>query len=140
MLNHSPVTWSGGPAGGFILNLLKQFAVSWGELLQAGMIAALASVVTRSILAGVITPIVVGVVQLAIAAQPTETPLATWRLLALPGLAAKALRIFFDTSGQGISPVEPGVAAQAAVSLVGWIVVVLAVTVVTFQRQDLSKE
>lgn len=140
--SHGALAAGATPPGTLWLGLLQQFLISWAQLLQLGAIAALAAVVTRSIIAAVIAPIVLGVVQLAMNGIPQADPMhpPIWRLLALPGLSADLLRAYFVTRARGQDVLEPGVAAQAGISLVGWIVVVLAVALVAFQRQDLSKE
>lgn len=141
-INHTHLTWSGGSAGAFAVNVIEQFVVSWLQVLQTGAVAALVAVVTRSILAALVSPIVLGVVQFALTQQQPVDPMhpSPWRLLELPGLSADMLRAFLDPELFANAAIDPGVAAQAAISLIGWIVIAMAVAVVAFKRQDLAKE
>lgn len=143
-MTHAAVTWTGTPGSSFILSLLKQFAITWAQLLQAGAVVALAAVLTRSILGSVMIPLVIGVVQAIVTGipQPGADPMhpAVWRMLALPDLGVKFLRVFLDPGQAPQVTIDPGVAAQAAISLVGWIVIAFAVALTAFQRQDLAKE
>jgi ABC-2 type transport system permease protein len=142
MVNHTQLTWSGGSALAFLVTFLEQFLISWAQLLQVGAVAALAAVVTRSILAAVIAPIVLGVVQAALTNMPQGDSLhpSPWRLLELPGLSADMLRAFLNRGLLSHVTIDPGVATQAAISLLGWIVIAMTVALVTFRRQDLAKE
>jgi ABC-2 type transport system permease protein len=140
MVTHEPVIWGGPPTGAFFLPVFEQFAVAWAQLLEIGAIAALAAVLTRSILATVIVPIVIGTVQAVITGmQQTSSPLL--KVLESPGVAADAVRAYLLTRmPDGSSPVPVDLAAQAAISLAGWILIAAAVALVAFRQQDLSKE
>lgn len=141
-VNHTHLTWSGGSALAFLVEAIEQFLVSWAQVLQTGAVAALVAVMTRSILAALVTPIVLGAVQFVLTQQQPADPLhpSPWRLLELPGLSADMLRAFLNPKLFANTMIDAGVAAQAAISLVGWIVVATVVALVAFRRQDLAKE
>jgi ABC-2 type transport system permease protein len=131
--------FDGGDAGRFLLLWL----LSWVRIVQYVMLALLTATLTRSLLAALFVPWVVGFAQsllggpgLAILGwEPTE-----WLpQQLLPGLA-------FETIKTAIEPAAPGVIApdglllKAFVSLALWTLAPLIGAIAWFQRQDLSKE
>lgn len=113
--------------------------LSWTRILQFTMVGLLTAIVTRSLLAALFVPLVVGVAQ-ALAPQlmmgfgiaPTEwTP-----ILMSPALATDVV--------QGVLKNRPDLPDQAVlkgvVSLALWTLIPLAAALAAFQRQDLSKE
>ena len=111
--------------------------LSWVRIVQFTMIGLLAAVVTRSLLAALFVPLVVGVAQ-AVAPQMLMglgiMPDSWLAPLLSPALASDGL--------QGL--IQGGMADQALVkglvSLALWTLVPLAGALAVFQRQDLSKE
>lgn len=126
----------GFDAGQFALVLL----LGWLRIVQYAMIALLAAVATRSLLAALFVPVVVGFAQ-SLLGGPGLAFLgwdpSQWQAqLLLPGLA-------YDTLKAAIAgaPGQPdGILLKAGLSLALWTLVPLAAAVAWFQRQDLSKE
>ncbi|MFN6982161.1 MAG: hypothetical protein ACK4NU_09575 [Brevundimonas sp.] len=124
---------------------LGQFLLTWLlsyiRIVQYGLIALLAAVVSRSLLAALFVPWALGFAQ-SILGGPLM-PLIGWTpadwaaQLLMPGLA-------YDTLKAAVSPtpmpLPEGVVMKAIVSLVLWCVVPVAASIAWFQRQDLSKE
>lgn len=123
--------------GQFLLNWL----LSYIRIVQYGLIALLAAVVSRSLLAALFVPWALGFAQ-SILGGPLM-PLIGWTpadwaaQLLMPGLA-------YDTLKAAVSPtpmpLPEGIVMKAIVSLVLWCVVPVAASIAWFQRQDLSKE
>lgn len=126
----------GFKASQFVLLLL----LAWVRIVQYAMVALLAAVLTRSMLATLFVPVVVGFAQSLIGGpglgllgwEPTD-----WQSqLLLPGLAYDALK-----AAIGGAPGQPdGLTLKAIVSLALWTLVPLAAAIAWFSRQDLSKE
>ena len=122
--------------GRFLLGL----GLGWVRIVQYAMIALLAAVVTRSLLAALFVPVVVGFAQGLIGGpglvflgwEPTQ-----WHTqLLLPGLAYDTLK-----TAIGGAPGQPdGLALKAGISLALWTLAPLLAALAWFQRQDLSKE
>lgn len=123
--------------GRFLLLWLLSFI----RIVQYGLVALLAAVVSRSLLAALFVPWALGFAQ-SILGGPLM-PLIGWTpadwaaQLLMPGLA-------YDTLKAAVSPtpmpLPEGVVMKAIVSLVLWCVVPVAASIAWFQRQDLSKE
>ncbi|MBX3476150.1 MAG: hypothetical protein KF910_00920 [Brevundimonas sp.] len=121
---------------------LGGFVLSWLALMQFTLIGLLAAVTTRSLLATVIIPIVVGVAQLlspqtlALLGLAPDGWIAT---LANPGAAFVYLRAAVEGGdmARGLSGQH---AAMGLVSVAFWIAWPLAAALWRFQRQDLAKE
>jgi ABC-2 type transport system permease protein len=137
-LNHSRITWE--PGAHFTASVAGQFAVSWAQLMVVGALAALVAVVSRSNVAALVAPIMVGVAQSILGGLARMDPehLAPLRLLGLPGLASDILHNAIE--GQ-LAPVNGAALAQeSAMTLALWIIAGFGLALVYFQRQDLAKE
>ncbi|NEX93092.1 ABC transporter permease [Caulobacter sp. 17J65-9] len=133
---HAPTVWNG--EHGFVLQFAGLFLISWLQVLQPLAVGALAAVVSRSILAAVMTPIVLGVVQALMMSQLGPGGLATpplWGFLALPGLSVELLR-----AAIGDVPLPAATIWSAGAALAGWVILPVVAAGVVFQRQDLSRE
>lgn len=132
-------TFDGGDAGSFALTLLLGYV----RIIQYAMIALLAAVMTRSLLAALFVPVVLGFAQTLLGGpglallgwEPTGWPAQ----LLLPGLAFDTLKAVVGPDGAPAG-MPDGLAIKALISLVLWTVVPLAGAVAWFNRQDLSKE
>lgn len=138
------ITFDGPASEGFAGKLLGLGGLAWLMLMQAGAVAALAAVATRSMLGAIFVPIGLGIGQGILQAQAMmDDPLAPewWRLLALPSLAGEYVRAWL----YGQAPV-PGVEIPGSLALIGtacllaWLVAGFGGAVGLFLRQDLSKE
>ena len=114
---------------------------SYLRVVQVGLLALLAAVVSRSLLAALFVPLVVSVAQFFLM---QSMPLfgwtgAEWYAQALiPGLAYDTLKSAI--MGGALSGVSSATVWAAAISLILWCVVPVIASVAWFQRQDLSKE
>ena len=117
-------------------------ALSWLRIVQFTMMGMLAAVVTRSLLAALLVPLVVGVAQFFTSQMLLPMgimPDAWLAVLVNPGAAVDALQAVVP--GGAATPALPaGLAFKAWVSLGLWTVLPLAGALVWFSRQDLSKE
>lgn len=117
-------------------------AISWLGAIQFTMIGMLAAVLTRSLLAGLFVPIVIGVATalspqlLAGAGIQPDSWLA---VMVNPGSAIDALKAAVSHH-PGAPPLPDGLLPKAIVSLTLWLLGPLAAALTLFQRQDLSKE
>ena len=126
----------GFEAGQFVLLVL----LAWVRIVQYAMIALLTAVVTRSLLASLFVPVVIGFAQSLLGGP--GLPLLGWEptqwqaQLLLPGLAYDTLKATIAGA-----PGQPdGLALKAIVSLTLWTLAPLAAAIAWFGRQDLSKE
>lgn len=136
LARQAPAVWTAGPDFG--LHLGGLFLVSWLQVLQPLAVGGLVAVVSRSILAAVVAPVVLGVVQALLMSQLGPGDFAApplWALLGLPGVAVEILR-----AGIGGAQIPGGTVGAAAAALAGWVVLPIAAAVAVFQRQDLSRE
>jgi len=118
------------------------FGLGWLRIVQFTMIALLAAVATRSLLAALFVPMALG------AAQALGTPILggmgvapdswTFQLL-LPGQAFDVLKGLLQ-GGEGAPGVPVALQVKAWTSLIGWTVLPLLAALAIFERQDLSKE
>lgn len=137
MILERPVSWDADP------NALGRFAalfgLSWLAIMQFTLVALLAAVATRSLLAAMFVPIVVGAAQslspMTLAAMGIA-PDAWIAVLINPGLAFSLLQAW--TSGASGLPDQA--VLKAVVCVVLWLAWPLAAALALFQRQDLSKE
>lgn len=117
-------------------------ALSWLRIVQFTMMGMLAAVVTRSLLAALFVPLVVGVAQFftpQMLVSMGVMPDAWLAVLANPGAAVDALQTLVP--GGAATPALPaGLAFKAWVSLGLWTLLPLAGAQLWFRRQDLSKE
>lgn len=117
-------------------------ALCWLRILQFTMMAMLAAVVTRSLLAALFVPLVVGVAQFfspQILGGMGLAPDAWASILANPAAAMDALKMTVFTP-QGTPPLPEGLALKSVISLTLWTIAPLAGALFLFNRQDLSKE
>lgn len=132
-------TLDGGDVGLFLMLLLLSFI----RLVQYAMIALLTAVMTRSLLAALFVPVVLGFAQGLFGSAGLN--LLGWEAtdweaqLLLPGLAFDTLKAFV-----GPEPIPTGTPGdlmlRAAMGLALWTLVPLAAAIAWFSRQDLSKE
>lgn len=116
--------------------------LSWLRVIQFTMMGMLAAVVTRSLLAGLFVPLVLGVAQfftVPLLPQWGVTPDAWLSILVNPGAATDALKAAV-MAAPGTPPLPDGLVLKAVVSLALWTLLPLAGALAWFQRQDLSKE
>lgn len=139
MINHGQLAWSPEPR--FAARLAGQFAVSWGQLMTVGALAALVGVVSRSIVAALIVPILVGAAQsiLGGVAQADPEHLVPLRLLGLPGLAAEILHRGIEGLLASV-PNGDVLFRESIATLALWTLAGFALAFAYFHRQDLSKE
>ena len=124
-----------------LVQFLLTWLLSYIRIVQYGLIALLAAVVSRSLLATLFAPWALGFAQ-TILGGPL-LPILGWEpsdwaaQLLLPGLAYDTLKAAL---APGPMPLPEGVVMKAVVSLVLWCVAPVAASIAWFQRQDLSKE
>lgn len=130
------MTVSGGEAGDFGLLLL----VAYLRAIQVAMLALLAAVATRSLLAAMIAPLAITIGQFFLM---QTMPVLGWTpeqwapQLLIPGLAADSLKAAI---AGGMGAPSSAVVWKAVLSLALWILGPLAAAIALFERQDLSKE
>lgn len=130
--------------GAFLQGLVGHALVSWLQLLQVGGVAALAAVLTRSMLGGVMVPlglsIALAVLQFRLVITEPVDP-EWWKLWLVPANAFEYARVWLSGTqplpGQDLSPVV-GVLALAGLLL--WLLLGYGGALVAFTRQDLAKE
>lgn len=135
-----PVTFSmtGAAAADFSLLTLT----SWARILQFTMLGLLGAVVTRSLLAALFAPLVIGIAQFFLPQLllPMGVTPDGWLLpLLSPGLATDLLKAVIQ-GGMAAAELPDHALAKGVISLALWIGVPFAAAVVWFNRQDLSKE
>ncbi len=116
--------------------------LSWLRILQFTMMGMLAAVVTRSLLAALFIPLVVGVAQFfspQMLMPMGMTPDAWLPMLVNPGSATDAVKVLIE-GGPGAAALPAGLALKAWLSLALWTLGPLAAALAWFPRQDLSKE
>lgn len=133
--------------GGFENDTLTQmagaFGLSWAHLLQAGAVAALTAVVTRSILAALMVPLGLGIAQSILQALTSNMPPAEmewWRPFLMPSLGVDILRAASQPVPLPGMELPAALVWASAVALATWILVGFGGAVALFLRQDLSKE
>jgi ABC-2 type transport system permease protein len=118
------------------------FLLSFVRVVQFLMISLLAATVTRSLLAALFVPLVLGVGQFFLGQMSPMLGLAPtdWLTqLLVPGLAFDTLKAFIQ-GGMEAAAMPDSLALKAITSLAVWSIVPLAAAVAWFSRQDLSKE
>ncbi len=135
-----PVTFSmtGAAAADFGLLTLT----SWARILQFTMLGLLGAVVTRSLLAALFAPLVIGIAQFFLPQLllPMGVTPDGWLMpLLSPGLATDLLKAVVQ-GGMAATDLPDHALAKGAISLALWIGVPFAAAVAWFNRQDLSKE
>lgn len=116
--------------------------LSWLRIVQFTMVSLLAAVVTRSLLAALFIPLVVGVAQfftpqilMPMGIMPDAWP----AMLLNPAGATDAIQAMI-VGGEAAAALPAGLALKAWISLGLWTAVPLAGALAWFQRQDLSRE
>tara|TARA_R110002051_G_scaffold73563_1_gene133610 strand:- start:497 stop:1369 length:873 start_codon:yes stop_codon:yes gene_type:complete len=116
--------------------------LSWLRILQFTMISLLAAVVTRSLLAALFVPLVVGLTQFfspQLLGQIGMMPDAWLAILLNPGAGADAFEAMIK-GGPAAAMLPAGLTPKAGLSLALWTALPLAGALVWFQRQDLARE
>lgn len=132
-----------GRALGFSLGddagrMLAVGGLGWARIIQFTLIGLLTAVVSRSLLAALFVPLVIGVAQAAapmILAGMGVTPGGWVSMLVSPAQAFDLLKS--DLAGEAVSLVA---LTPAVTSFVLWLILPLAAALAWFSRQDLSKE
>ena len=135
-----PVTFSmtGAAAADFGLLTLT----SWARILQFTMLGLLGAVVTRSLLAALFAPLVIGIAQFFLPQLllPMGVTPDGWLMpLLSPGLATDLLKAVIQ-GGMAAAELPDHALAKGVISLALWSGVPFAASVAWFNRQDLSKE
>jgi ABC-2 type transport system permease protein len=135
-----PVTFSmtGAAAADFGLLTLT----SWARILQFTMLGLLGAVVTRSLLAALFAPLVIGIAQFFLPQLllPMGVTPDGWLMpLLSPGLATDLLKAVVQ-GGMAATDLPDHALAKGVIGLALWIGVPFAAAVAWFNRQDLSKE
>lgn len=135
-----PLTFSmtGEMAGQF----LGLAGLSWLRIIQFTMVAMLAAVVTRSLLAALFIPLVVGVAQFfspQMLMPMGFMPDAWLSVLVNPGSGAEAIKALIE-GGPGAASLPDGMILKSWLSLALWTFGPLALALTWFPRQDLSRE
>ena len=135
-----PMTFGFGAeqAGQFALLFLLSFV----RVVQFLMISLLAATLTRSLLAALFIPLVVGVGQFFLGQFAPMLGLEPGDWLAqllMPGLAFDTLKTLIK-GGIAAAGMPDGIMIKAIVSLAVWSLAPLAAAITWFGRQDLSKE
>ena len=139
MFDRSVVFGATGEAAG---QFLGQFALSWLRILQFTMLGMLAASVTRSLLAALFVPLVIGVAQFFTPQMLTPMgfmPDAWLSMLVNPAASTDAISAAI-AGGERAAALPEGVVLKAWVSLGLWTLAPLAGALAWFQKQDLSKE
>ncbi|HEX8660554.1 MAG TPA: hypothetical protein VF686_01720, partial [Brevundimonas sp.] len=116
--------------------------LSWLRILQFTMMGMLAAVVTRSLLAALFIPLVVGVAQFFSPnmLMPMGVMPDAWLAVLLnPGAAVDIVKAMAE-GGASAAALPDGVGVKAWLSLALWTFGPLAAALAWFPRQDLSKE
>lgn len=116
--------------------------LSWLRIVQFTMMGMLAAVVTRSLLAALFIPLVVGVAQFfspQMLMPMSVMPDAWLSVLINPGAAAEAVQAVVE-GGARAAALPDGLVLKAWLSLALWTLGPLALALAWFPRQDLSKE
>src|SRR5690606_1195730 len=128
--------------GDEILTFGLLFLLAFVRVVQFLMLSLLTAVLTRSQLAALFVPLVVGVAQ---AFLVTLAPIPGWSaadwptLLLFPGAAYEALKTVI-LGGVPTAVLQDGVVLRAVASLALWSLVPFSLALWWFSRQDLSKE
>ena len=135
-----PLTFSvtGAMPGQF----LGQFALSWLRIVQFTMMGMLAATVTRSLLAALFVPLVLGVAQFfspQMLAPMGILPDAWLSMLINPGAAVDAISAAI-AGGERAASLPDGIILKSWISMGLWTLLPLAGALAWFQKQDLSKE
>lgn len=132
----------GGFEDGAVGQMFGAFGVSWIHLLQAGALAALAGVLTRSILAALMVPLGLGIAQFILQGLTSVPPdqMELWRPFLMPSLAADILRASLQPALIPQMAMPEGLVWSSAASFALWILGGFGGALALFLKQDLSKE
>ena len=135
-----PLTFSmtGAAAADFGLLALT----GWARILQFTMLGLLAAVMTRSLLAALFAPLVIGIGQFFLPQilMPMGVTPDGWLLpLLSPGMATDLLKAVIQ-GGTAAADLPDHAVIKGVLGLALWIVVPFAAAVAWFNKQDLSKE
>jgi len=133
----------GGFEDGALSLILGAFGLSWVHLLQAGAVAALAAVVTRSILAALMVPLGLGIAQSILQALTSNMPPAEmewWRPFLMPSLGADILKMAMQPVPLPGMELPSALVWASAAALAVWVIGGFGGALALFLRQDLSKE
>ena len=129
------------PAADFALSAFVILLVSWGELLVLGLVAALLATISRAMIGPLI-----GTISFAFGQQmamlilgPATAPLHWFAVF--PGMSAWYARAWI--TGMEIAPgifAHGGLSGLCGLFVAGWIIVLAAIALAIFQRQDLTRE
>ncbi len=128
-----------GEAAGRFLGF---FGLSWLRIIQFAMMGMLAAVVTRSLLAALFVPMVVGIAQFftpQMLLPMGVMPDAWLSMLVNPGASFEAIQAAI-ASGERAAALPDGILIKAWISVGLWTLVPLAGALAWFRKQDLSKE
>lgn len=128
--------------GGQLADLAWLTLLGWGRIVQFVMLGLLAAVMTRSLLAALFVPMVVGIGQFFLPnllASMGVSPEGWLMPLLTPGMAADLLKAVIH-GGPAAGSVPAQALAKGLLGLGLWTGIPLAGAIVWFQRQDLSKE
>jgi ABC-2 type transport system permease protein len=131
-------TLTGDQVGQFVLLA----GLSWLRIVQFAMVSLLAAVLTRSLLAALFIPLVVGVAQFftpQLLGSMGVMPDAWLAVLLNPAMATDAIQGVIN-GPTAAAALPAGLALKAWTSLGLWTLLPLAGALAWFQRQDLSKE
>lgn len=118
------------------------FGLSWLRIIQFAMMGMLAAVVTRSLLAALFVPLVVGVAQFftpQMLGPMGVMPDAWLSMLVNPGASIDAIQAVI-AGGEVAGALPDGLVLKAWVSVGLWTLAPLAGALAWFRKQDLSKE
>ena len=118
------------------------FGLSWLRIIQFAMMGMLAAVVTRSLLAALFVPLVVGIAQFftpQMLGPMGVMPDAWLSMLVNPGASIDAIQAVI-AGGERAAALPDGLLLKAWVSVGLWTLVPLAGALAWFRKQDLSKE
>lgn len=120
------------------------FGIGWLNLLQAGAVAILAGVLSRSILAALMVPLGIGLAQSILHgitnASVAPDQMEWWRPFLMPSLAADVLRATLQPAPIPQMEMPRGLVWGSIASFATWILAGYGGALALFLRQDLSKE
>ena len=134
----------GGFEEGALTQIAGAFGISWVHLLQAGAVAALAGVLTRSILAALMVPLGLGIAQAILqaitSASVPPAEMEWWRPFLMPSLASDVLKASIQPVPLAQMAMPEALVWASVASFAAWIIVGYGGALALFLRQDLSKE
>jgi len=142
-LTGGPVTWA-KPEGYTLTQFAGIFAIAWLEMMALGALAAVIAVATRAGLAALLVPVGVWIFQgffVSLVSKGFESQLRPplQYMAGLPVLDADLLKAALTPAAE-LGTAGPVNWPVALVALIGWIVVLTALAVWLFKRQDLTRE